>query len=168
MKYFLTLFLLIISNLSYSDENNQLLLHKEAKKIPNISLNSFDYKKSQRLSDKNKKLYVINFWATWCPPCVKEIPDLLDLKKKLGDQLDVLFISVDSNPTTVIPKFLKKNKIPEKNFFSDQKLNVSKQLNVKVMPTTIIVNDEHNEVSRVVGYIDWRDPEVIKFLKKLL
>ena len=82
MKYFVTFLLLIISNLSYSDENNQLLLHKESKKIPNISLNSFDYKKSQQLSDENRNLYIINFWATWCPPCVKEIPDLLELKKK--------------------------------------------------------------------------------------
>ncbi len=168
MKYFVTFLLLIISNLSYSDENNQLLLHKESKKIPNISLNSFDYKKSQQLSDENRNLYIINFWATWCPPCVKEIPDLLELKKKLGEQLDVFFISVDSNPTTVIPKFLRKNKISAQNFFSDQKLNVSKQLNVKVMPTTIIVNNNLEEVSRVVGYIDWKDPKVISFLEKLL
>ena len=168
MKYFVTFILLIISNLSYSDENNQLLLHKEAKKIPNISLNSFDYKKSQQLSSRNKNLYIINFWATWCPPCVKEIPDLLDLKNKLGEQLDVILISVDSNPTNVIPKFLKKNKIPVQNFFSDQKLDVSKKLNVKVMPTTIIINNKLEEVSRVVGYIDWKDPKVLNFLRELL
>ena len=120
------------------------------------------------LSDKNKKLYVINFWATWCPPCVKEIPDLLELKQQVGDELDIFFISVDSNPTEVIPRFLKKNKIPLKNFFSDQKLNISKQLKVKVMPTTIIVNNNLEEVSRVVGYINWKDPKVVNFLKKLL
>ena len=68
----------------------------------------------------------------------------------------------------MIPKFLRKNKISAQNFFSDQKLNVSKQLNVKVMPTTIIVNNNLEEVSRVVGYIDWKDPKVISFLEKLL
>ena len=61
-----------------------------------------------------------------------------------------------------------KNKIPVQNFFSDQKLDVSKKLNVKVMPTTIIINNKLEEVSRVVGYIDWKDPKVLNFLRELL
>ncbi len=81
MKYFLILFL-ITTNLTYSDENNQLLLHKEAKNISDIKLNSLDYKTFHLLSSLNKKLYIINFWATWCTPCIKEIPDLINLKKK--------------------------------------------------------------------------------------
>ena len=117
---------------------------------------------------KNKKLNIINFWATWCPPCVKEIPDLLELKSKVGNKIDVFFISVDSNPSKIIPDFLKKNRIPSNNFFSDQKLIVSKKLNVNVMPTTIIVNDKLEELGRVVGYIDWKDKKVLSTLEGLL
>ena len=53
-------------------------------------------------------MILLNFWATWCPPCIKEIPDLQKLKKEFGSKLDVFFISVDSNFEEVVPKFLKK------------------------------------------------------------
>ena len=92
MKYLFFLFF-IITNLSYSYANNQLLLHKEVKNIPDVKLNSLNYEDYSLLSTFNKKLYIVNFWATWCAPCVKEIPDLILLKEKIGTDVDVFFIS---------------------------------------------------------------------------
>ena len=109
MKLFLFLLILVISNLSHSYENNQLLLHNKPKKIEVVELNDIDGKIADKIKKtKNKKIYLLNFWATWCPPCLKEIPELLELKEKHKKQIEVLFISVDSNPQKVIPKFLKK------------------------------------------------------------
>ena len=107
MKYFFLVLFLIISNLSHSYENNQLFLHNQPKKIGEINLQKFSGKEKSIFSN-NKKIYLLNFWATWCAPCLKEIPELLELKKKYSNDLDVIFISVDANPPKVIPKFLKK------------------------------------------------------------
>ena len=167
MKYLFFLFF-IITNLSYSYANNQLLLHKEVKNISDVKLNSLNYEDYSLLSASNKSLYIVNFWATWCAPCVKEIPDLILLKEKIGTDVGVFFISIDSNPSDVIPNFIKKNKIDFPHFSTDKKMVISKELDIKVMPTTILINKEIQEISRIIGYIDWKDEEIINTIKKLL
>ncbi len=169
MKFALFLIIITISNLSYSYENNQLLLHNKPKKIEEIKLVNIEgeiveiIKKTQ-----NKKIYLLNFWATWCPPCIKEIPELLELKEKNEKKIEILFISVDSNPKKAIPKFLKKHKFKNMSIFSDKTLKLSKKLNVKIMPTTILVNNDLNEISRVEGYIDWLDEKIYDKFRELL
>ncbi len=167
MKYLFFLFF-IITNLSHSHANNQLLLHKEVKNISDIKLNSLNYENYSLLTASKKNLYIVNFWATWCAPCVKEIPDLISLKEKIGKDIDVFFISIDSNPSVAIPKFIKKNKINFPHFYTDRKMEISKELEVKVMPTTLIINKDLEEISRVTGYIDWKDKEIIDAIKGLL
>ena len=167
MKYLFILFF-IITNLSHSYENNQLLLHKEVKNISDVKLNSLNYENYSLLSASKKNLYIVNFWATWCAPCVKEIPDLILLKEKVGQDIGVFFISIDSNPSDAIPNFLKKNKIDFSHFYTDKKMNISKELDVKVMPTTLIINKDMQEISRIIGYIDWKDDKIINAIKKLL
>ena len=169
MKYFIFIISLVISNLSYSYENNQLLLHNPAKKINFFDLETLDGKKVE-VADKlvKKKLILVNFWATWCPPCIKEIPDLLNLKKKYERDIEIIFVSVDANPTKVIPKFLKKNELEDFQTYIDKKLNLTKELEVKVMPTTLIITEGPFEMSRVEGYIDWLNKEFLTELEKLL
>ena len=169
MKYFIFIISLVISNLSYSYENNQLLLHNPAKKINFFDLETLDGKKIE-VADKFKKnkLILINFWATWCPPCIKEIPDLIKLKKKFNNEIDIIFVSVDANPAKVIPNFLKKNKLKDFQTYIDKKLNLTKELGVKVMPTTLVINEGPYELSRVEGYIDWLNQELLNELENLL
>ena len=169
MKYFVFIISLVISNLSYSYENNQLLLHNPAKKINFFDLETLDGKKIE-VADKliKKKLILVNFWATWCPPCIKEIPDLIKLKKKFDNEIDIIFVSVDANPAKVIPNFLKKNKLKDFQTYIDKKLNLTKELGVKVMPTTLVINEGPYELSRVEGYIDWLNQELLNELENLL
>ena len=169
MKYFIFIISLVISNLSYSYENNQLLLHNPAKKINFFDLETLDGKKIE-VADKliKKKLILVNFWATWCPPCIKEIPDLLNLKKKFERDIEIIFVSVDANPTKVIPKFLKKNELDNFKTYIDKKLDLTKELEVKVMPTTLVITEGPYELSRVEGYIDWLNKELLTEIEKLL
>ena len=169
MKFFIFIISLVISNLSYSYENNQLLLHNPAKKINFFDLETLDGKKVE-VADKliKKKLILVNFWATWCPPCIKEIPDLLNLKKRFERDIEVIFVSVDANPTKVIPKFLKKNELENFQTYIDKKLNLTKELEVKVMPTTLIITEGPYELSRVEGFIDWLDKKLLTELENLL
>ena len=169
MKYFIFIISLVISNLSYSYENNQLLLHNPAKKINFFELETLDGKKIE-VAEKliEKKLILVNFWATWCPPCIKEIPDLINLKERFEREIEIIFVSVDANPTKVIPKFLKKNELKNFQTYIDKKLNLTKKLDVKVMPTTLVITEGPYELSRVEGYIDWLNKELITELEDLL
>ena len=169
MKYLIFIISLVISNLSYSYENNQLLLHNPAKKINFFDLETLDGKKVE-VADKfiKKKLILVNFWATWCPPCIKEIPDLLNLKKRFERDIEIIFVSVDANPAKVVPKFLKNNELENFQTYIDKKLNLTKELEVKVMPTTLIITKGPYELSRVEGYIDWLNKELLFELEKLL
>ena len=169
MKYFIFIISLVISNLSYSYENNQLLLHNPAKKINFFDLETLDGKKVE-VADKlvKNKLILVNFWATWCPPCIKEIPDLLNLRKRFERDIEIILVSVDANPTKVIPKFLKKNELKNFQTYIDKKLNLTKELEVKVMPTTLIITKGPYELSRVEGYIDWLNKELLFDLEQLL
>ena len=169
MKYFIFIISLVISNLSYSYENNQLLLHNPAKKINFFDLETLEGKKVEVANKLNKKkLILVNFWATWCPPCIKEIPDLLNLEKRFERDIEIIFVSVDANPIKVVPKFLKNNELENFQTYIDKKLNLTKQLKVKVMPTTLIIKKGPYELSRVEGYIDWLNKGLLTELEKLL
>ena len=80
-RQLLILFFCFFSNLSYSNDNNQLLLNDKSKKYQNIFLLTLNDKKEE-LKVSKKEITIMNFWATWCPPCIKEIPQLLEIKKK--------------------------------------------------------------------------------------
>ena len=101
---------LFFSNLSYSDNNNQQLLIKDPKKVETFLVKDInDVEKT--ISNTENKVLLLNFWATWCAPCIKEIPELIELKEKFKNNIEVYFFSVDFNVKKTVPKFLKKNKI---------------------------------------------------------
>ena len=100
--------------------------------------------------------------------CIKEIPELIKLEQKYKKEIDVVFISVDSNPSKVIPKFIKKHKLNNLNLFIDNKLALSQKLGVRRMPTTILINDKLQEISKIEGYIDWLNEDVLIELNELL
>ena len=165
--YFILFF--ILSNLSHSYENNQLLLNNQEKKINDTLLENLNGD-SIKISDiiTQKKIYLLNFWATWCPPCIKEIPDLIKLENKFKDEIKIIYISVDNNPKKVIPKFKKKYNLKDIFIISDRNLKFSDKNAVKIMPTTLILNDELLEMGRVEGYVDWLDKAIVLEIKKLL
>ena len=159
--------LILFSNLSYSDDNNQLILLPQPKNYGEIVLNSLK-SETVTVDTKEQGIFILNFWATWCPPCIKEIPDLLNLQKENAKEIDLFFVSMDFNIDAVMPKFLKKNKFDNMSIFQDPKMKLSEQLKVKILPTTLIFDKSVNEIARVEGYMNWNKPENRKILKKVL
>ena len=85
--------------------------------------------------------YVVNFWATWCIPCKKELPDLNKMKIENKD-LKVIIISIDKKPIKDQLNFLKKNKVNELIAYFDQNMTFFKSLRLRGIPTTLLINQQ--------------------------
>ena len=117
---------------------------------------------SGKLDDFLGRWLIVNYWADWCPPCIKEMPDLMIAEKKLKDS-DVSLFLVSDEDVSVISKFVDNNPYTL-NFL---KSNVSNEmLGVYSLPTTILFDNRGNKVETIVGVLDFSDENLInKFLK---
>lgn len=120
--------------------------------------------------DLNKykgKLLILNVWGTWCTPCIREIPQLIELQKKFKDS-DIVIqgVSIDTS-VTKIPEFLKKHKGEEFQTWSDPTESTGNILPLEVVPTNLIIDGEGNLVGYLPGYLPWDDKAVVPFLESL-
>ncbi|MFL6721259.1 MAG: TlpA family protein disulfide reductase [Sphingomonas sp.] len=109
---------------------------------------------------------LLNFWATWCAPCVKELPtlDKLAASHREDGQLGVLAVSQDSAPKASVEAFLKKLKVGDLGAYRDPKMTLAGGLGAEVLPTSILFDANGKEVWRYVGDLDWTSPEAAKLL----
>lgn len=158
-KIFLITFLFIISCKSNNTKKNRLTdLESLQSKSTFINLS----KQEVDLNLFSNKKIILNYWATWCGPCIKEMPDLMIAEKKLKDS-DVSLFLVSDEDVSVISKFVDNNQYTL-NFL---KSNVSNEmLGVYSLPTTILFDNKGNKVETIVGVLDFSDENLInKFLK---
>ena len=127
----------------------------------NLTLTTLDGKSIQ-LSDYRGKIILLNFWATWCPPCVIEFPQMLELT---ATNKDIIFIavSVDENEDA-IERFLKKQNQKHTNserFITahDPGRKTAHNLGIKKFPETIIIGKDGRIKDKIVGAIDWLSDE---------
>ena len=106
---------------------------------------------------------LVNFWATWCAPCVKELPTLEQLADDKGADLHVVPISQDNAPRSSVEAFLAFHKL-DLPAYQDSKMALSGALDVEVLPTTIYYDSNGREVWRYVGDLDWTGAEAAKLL----
>ena len=110
---------------------------------------------------------LVNLWATWCAPCVKELPtlDKLAASHRVDGQLGVVAISQDDGPQASVDAFLRKLNVTDLGAYHDPKMTLSAALGPDtVLPTTILYDANGNEVWRYVGDLDWTGPEAAKLL----
>ena len=137
-KYLLILLLII----PFPSLANSLFQKIDIKLNNNIVLNDEKNieKKLFNILDFNSK-YVINFWATWCIPCKKELPDLKKMKIDNKD-LKVIIISIDKKSIKDQLNFLKKNKVNELTAYFDQNMTFFKSLKLRGIPTTLLIKQQ--------------------------
>ena len=112
---------------------------------------------------------LVNLWATWCAPCVKELPtiDALARAHDKDGALGVVAVSQDSGPQGSVEAFLQKLKVDDLGAYHDPKMALSGALNAQVLPTTVLYDAEGKEVWRYVGDLDWTSEEARKLLAEL-
>jgi thiol-disulfide isomerase/thioredoxin len=115
------------------------------------------------------KVLVVNFWATWCAPCIKEMPTLDALQAKLGGPgFQVLAVSQDREGLKVAQPFVEKNGWKNIALYVEPKARFAKDAALRGLPTTIILDQKGQEVGRLEGTIDWAAPKVVESLSKLI
>ncbi len=139
---------------------------KHALKMPQFDLKTI-YGTDVNLSDYKGKVIVLNVWATWCRPCVAEIPELITAQKALKDSdVRVIGVAVDGGNVD-LKKFLDKIRAPGFETFIDNKQAIPGKMGVSVVPTNFIIDGNGNLVAYAEGYLPWENPQIISFLKEV-
>ncbi|WP_025897615.1 TlpA family protein disulfide reductase [Sneathiella glossodoripedis] len=121
------------------------------------------------LSEFKGKTILLNFWATWCAPCKKEMPSIDRLQGELGsDEFEVVAISHDIQGIERVKKFLKALKIKNLAPYNDKTLKSGRAAGVFGLPATLIINKEGLEVARLVGPAEWDSEEAVKLIRQIM
>jgi cytochrome c biogenesis protein CcmG/thiol:disulfide interchange protein DsbE len=142
-----------------------VILKLDENKAPDFALKSSDGK-TIKLSDYKGKVVIIDFWATWCPPCRKGIPDLISIQNDYKNDVVIIGISLDSEKTLKdVPGFIKSYGINYPIVFGDDKVTAAYG-GIDGIPTAFIVDKKGNIVDKHVGLVS-KDTYVNK-IKELL
>ncbi|MSO80296.1 MAG: TlpA family protein disulfide reductase [Alphaproteobacteria bacterium] len=125
--------------------------------------------KTARLADLRGRVLVVNFWATWCAPCVAELPSLQALQAALNQaKASVVLVSQDPRGLARTEPYLEKLGIKLPYRFVDEKLKLSRALGVGDLPTTLLVDAAGREIGRLVGPADWASPEAVALVGRYI
>lgn len=125
--------------------------------------------KARTLAQFRGKALLVTLWATWCVPCRKEMPALDRLQSKLGDSdFQVVALSLDRGGPDVVIKFFAEMGITNLDVFLVDMTGVRSAVGLFGLPTTLLVDRDGREVSRVVGPAEWDSPEKIAEIRRQL
>jgi len=117
-------------------------------------------------SDWRGKITLVNFWATWCSPCVRELPSLMRLSQKLDtENFAVVALSQDSSGWRKIIPFIQEHNLNSLPVYLTS-INASLPLlKVRALPTTILFDREGREIGRLIGHAEWDSAEAVALLQ---
>jgi len=120
------------------------------------------------LSALRGKVVLVNFWATWCPPCKEEMPSMDRLNKFMADEdFVMLAINVEENGRKVVPDFFRQNPY-DFTVLYDDKLTVQQQYGVYKFPESFIIRKDGVVDQKIIGQIDWSSPKTVAYFKSLV
>jgi thiol-disulfide isomerase/thioredoxin len=132
----------------------KLTLHDMAKPLPSEVLADLDGAE-RSLIEWQGKWVVLNFWATWCAPCRKEMPSLDRLAAALPDNMAVVTVATGRNPPTAVKRFFDEIAVKNLPVLLDPKSALARQMGIVGLPLTVVLNPEGQEVARLIGDAEW-------------
>lgn len=150
-----------------ADQLGKLLAVSPPQPAPEISFADAEGK-SFGLGDFAGKTLLLNLWATWCAPCVKEMPSLERLQELLGDKMTVVAISQDRGGAKAVEPFVGKLGLKLVKVYLDPKSAVGRAFKVEGLPSSFLIDREGRLVGRVEGEADWDSPKMLEALQPFL
>jgi peroxiredoxin len=145
---------------------NAMVTPKKGTVAPDFTLVTLDGK-SVTLSDYRGKIVFLNFWATWCPPCVREMPSMENLHRAMKNHdFAILAVSIDMKSTYHVKSFIEKRKYSFP-IMHDVSKDVARSYVVSGIPTTFIIDKKGVIEERLVGGRMWDSDKVVNYFKML-
>ena len=120
------------------------------------------------LSDYLGKVVIVNIWATWCPPCVDEMPSMEKLYKKFKvENFEILAVSIDESGREAVIPFMRKYELTFPALI-DSQATIKNLYGATGVPESFIIDKKGICVKKIIGSIDWAAPEVFSFFQELL
>jgi len=120
------------------------------------------------LADFHGRPVLVNVWATWCVPCVAELPALDRLQAKLGSELTVLAISEDRTGAAAVDPFLRRTGIAALAVYLDPKDTATAALGLEGLPTSVLVGGDGKILGKLEGAAPWDEPEMVALLRRTI
>ena len=159
---FLYALMAFFANISFAEKNevNKFLFHENSQQLK--KLNVLDINDNEiNIINKDTDIMLINFWATWCSPCTKEMPSLNELQSKFDTKnLKIVTVATGRNNPNKILAFFKKYNLSNLENYRDPKGKLALELGVIGLPFSVIISKEKRNIGQLIGPIDWSKKEV--------
>ena len=159
----------IFSSISQTNEDvplNNIAINETPKPVSSVIFEDFSGNKID-LKNYHGKLIIVNFWATWCTPCKKEMPSLDSLYQDQSfKNLEVFAVNMEQPNLLKTKKFFSDLNIQKLQIFFDSNLNFVKAFKLRGVPTTILINKKGEEFARIIGEVNFQDKKFLKWLSK--
>ena len=165
---FLIIFTFLITNVlaDAMPGIKNIVIHKVPKTYDNVI---FLDKKDQKINIKDFKgnLLILNFWATWCEPCKEEMPSLdnFQVNPELN-KIKIFAINIGKENIEKVNKFFVDLNIQNFEPYFDSPSTLAKTFSLRGVPTSILINKNGMEFARIIGSVDFDNPELINWMKK--
>ena len=161
---------MVFANNSFAEtsEVNKFLFYENPQPIDSLEVSDINDNKTDILKE-DFNLLLINFWATWCSPCTKEMPSLNELQSKFEkDQLKIVTIATGRNNPNKIVNFFEEYNLSNLENYRDPKGKLALDLGVIGLPFSIIISRDKKDIARLIGPIDWSKKEVEDLFLELI
>lgn len=127
------------------------------------------YGNGVKIADFAGKVVLLNFWATWCPPCRAEMPSIDALAGDIaGDDFAVVAMSTDRGGAEVAKQFFDDIRIENLNVYHDRSRDMGRQAGVLGLPVTLILDRQGREIARMHGDADWNSPDARALIQRVI
>ena len=134
---------------------------------PDFTFPGLDGKKVS-LSDYKGKVVLVNIWATWCPPCVEEMPSMEKLYRKFkGQNFEILAVSIDEPGLKAVAPFMKKSQLTFPALI-DTKGTIKSVYGITGVPESFIIDQQGILIKKIIGPVDWASPKIFRYFSDLI
>jgi len=164
--HILLVFLFVQNAYSSSSLSNNIVVHEYPIEISELKFKDINLQDVD-LTDKKGNIMILNFWATWCVPCRKEMPSLEKLAQNYSN-IKIYPINMEKPNKLRTRDFYNSIGVTSLDIYFDPKFSLVKKFKLRGMPTSIFIDKNGMEFARVLGEIDFVSKDFLKFLKKYI